>query len=225
MSRNHSNTRGKGDDIPTTCPVPGCGRKYKNLLKYQRHLETMHFYETDRSNTYTFDYITEIDIYTLVSKYLENLVIDSNVTPHDEIASQKRFAIQLFKSYDLESCDWTRVMTDFQRFIQMGIPYNDTNFYPTPIIDLFWRALMQNTRLHEQICSPRPGRIKSLNIIPSYYTDKGTPKANAKRREYFRKVYLYRYGTPVYEPPPAVNTSDNAYNFNKLQKAKGKIPM
>jgi hypothetical protein len=42
----------------------------------------------------------------------------------------------------LIGCDWRQVFRDFYTFITMGLPYYDTNFCPTLLIDFMWHAVM-----------------------------------------------------------------------------------
>lgn len=91
----------------------------------------------------------------------EIITCAKNLLPHkQEISSdellrisvaQFNFAKRIFTVFD-ESCDWTKVMKDLKSFFEMGLPYYDTNFCPTILVDLLLHSLMQDNKLYTRIC-------------------------------------------------------------------------
>jgi hypothetical protein len=88
----------------------------------------------------------------------------------------------------LVHCDWTRALLNLERFLKMGLPYYDTNFCPSLLIDFLWHAFMLD------------GHDVKLGIIIPHCSTARTAEEDQKRYQYFCKVYTHWYGEGPYIP-------------------------
>lgn len=161
------------------CPIQPCNRKYKTQRKLQQHIDKTHRYDTRNSNYYVFDDETKMEIYQLAAAYMllieEGHVTDPTViknllpTHHDpapdvletmkELHIEFAHTIKTRTSDQDEKASWDAVMMDFQRFFNLGLPYNDTNFCPSLEVDFLWHAIMQKPSFYEKICKLSVGEL------------------------------------------------------------------
>lgn len=180
------------------CPVFSCNRKYKREDKRKQHVEQVHYFETRNKNNFKFDHELRAKIYDLAAVYLEQLQNNTaepknllpqyygKEIPNDDLQriteAQSSFAKRLL-SENLHCCNWKAVMDDFQSFFNMGLPYYDTNFCPTLVIDFLWHSLMQDPELYSQVCKQACKDIMPhCNIVR-------TEEEDVKRYEYFVEVF------------------------------------
>ena len=222
------------------CPVNDCNRKYSHTDRLKRHIETDHFYETRSRNYICFTYEIKSKIYKLASEYVKVLYKISKsdtpdeygkysaikLLPHEKIddnelarivQAQVTFSKRLFQMCDLEKCDWERVIGDLESFFRLGLPYYDTNFCPTLLIDFLWHALMQNPELYSKVCEKSCGEI-----MPHCKIERSEDEDKA-RYEYFLRVFKKKYGDLYF--PPAPERTRTPGDINKIQETLAKLSL
>ena len=123
--------------------------------------------------------------------------------------AQHKFSLRVFDN-NLFDSDWTIVIKDLEDFLNLGLPYYDTNFCPTLPIDFLWHALMQNPELYSKICNNICNEI-----IPHCMIERSELR-DTKRYEYFLQVFKHNNKRDVYIPPDYLQ--DNKDNISKIQK-------
>lgn len=189
------------------CPIPSCRRKYKTTKRLQQHVRDLHIFDTQNSNRYQITRNTAMKIFKLAAKYARILLSGTpdqqaecakNLFPQKKDITQDELKTMIDAqtqfTHRIYACDWEKVMSDFEGFIRLGIPYNDTNFCPSLPIDFLWHALMQDPVLYSQVCCSSIGRI-----IPHCNTMR-TEEEDIKRYDYFSKVFQHKIGREVYLP-------------------------
>lgn len=108
--------------------------------------------------------------------------------------AQHTFAQRMFDDNLFSECDWKRVMADFECFLNLGLPYYDTNFCPTLLIDFLWHSLMQDADFYTEICVSMCGEIvPHCDLVRSDAEDEN-------RHQYFLQVFRHRFGRDVFLP-------------------------
>jgi len=202
------------------CPVPKCPKKYQSEKKLIQHVAEVHPYETRKSNFLQFTLEETGKIWRLVLDYFSEMekirdgmldgsytgeVSAKNLLPQlygreisqedlSRITTAQQSFVRNFFRLDLSACDWKRVMKDFDLFFNMGLPYFDSNFCPTLLIDFFWHSLMQNPDLYRKIC------FRRLEEIIPHCQEERSEEEESKRYDYFTKVFLYKFSRLPYTP-------------------------
>lgn len=78
------------------------------------------------------------------------------------------------------------VQKEFQCFLNLGLPWDGTNFCPSMIIDLQWHACMQRPDLYKKLCDKSVGKL-----IP-HCLEENEPKHDERHR-YFQLVYKEKF--------------------------------
>ena len=130
------------------CPIPSCKRKYKTSKRLQQHISDAHVFDTQNSIGYQISHNTAMKIFKLAAKYAKILLSGTpeqqaectkNLLPHKKDITQEELNIMIDAqkqfSQRLYACNWEKVLSDFEGFIRLGTPYNDTNFCPSLPID------------------------------------------------------------------------------------------
>ena len=187
------------------CPCSNCQRKYKTETNLREHIEKFHYYETRKGNyNFTFTYNQRIKIYELMLKY-EDIVISKENTieivekliPQESQPSNEKitqmlnihgtFLKKINQSNLLETCNWKDAITNFGKFLSLGLPYYDTNFNPSLEIDFVWHAVMQNLEFYRELCEE-----KAQCLVPHCATER-TEEQDQQRYKYFLDVFEHRY--------------------------------
>lgn len=215
MGRNYKNgpqnaKKRKGTDMQK-CPVKGCNRKYKRADRLQDHVEKEHYYDTCSVQQERVTKEIEIQIYEACKRYLEVLkqyeFYPDGTVSTDAAArrlmpqgggpeefermrvAQRTFATRMLWEQDffILNIDWQRAMKHFIAFLELGLPYYDTNFNPTLPIDFLWHAAMQEPSLEPYIKG-----------IPHCAKDR-TRAEDLERHAYFRAVFERKYHRQPYD--------------------------
>lgn len=195
----------KAKSVRFNCPE--CKKNYVKEAKLKAHIEKMHYLCTRDSNRYYLDLEDEIKIYTAASDYLHDILAGCTFPVLG--GDQERFLARLKETRVLIGCDWRRVFRDFKAFINMGLPYYDTNFCPTLLIDFMWHAVMAK------------GHI--VLKIPHCAKDR-TPEEDHLRYLYFCQVFKHQTGREPYTGSDNQSADADLYNVvNQLRELPVKI--
>lgn len=207
--RDYSKTKSKGAVPQIACPIRSCNKKYTREEKLKKHIEKDHFFETRNSNNFRLGLDYKIEIAALLKKYIAELVtlanggtvdaknlshIYPNTPPEEAAKLHYEFAVKVCSKTILEVCNWEIAFDDFAAFLRMGLPYYDTNFCPTLIIDIVWHATMTSPRLYEELCSKT---VKSK--VPHCHHPR-TLEEDRLRHEYFLEVFRRKWWEPHCPP-------------------------
>lgn len=218
MNRNYNNKPQNKKNQPLLC-CPVCNKKYRSEQKRQQHVEKFHYYKTRNSNNYKFDHNLKAQIYDSAIMYVGELdkiinchknniyygetsaknllpqLYGKDVSP-DELkrimAAQLTFAERI-QQENLTMCDWKVVMEDLEHFLNLGMPFYDTNFCPTMPIDFLWHALMQCPELYVEVCK------KSCRVIIPHCNNERPDSEDARRYMYFLDLFKHRFGREPYQ--------------------------
>lgn len=108
------------------------------------------------------------------------------------VRAQRIFSEKFLTRFPNETkVDWQLAMKDLEGFFQLGLPYQDTNFCPSLMIDFMWHSLMQTPELYEQICSKSTG-----HLVPHCVSAR-SDEEDEERYQYFLDVFKHRHGRDV----------------------------
>lgn len=160
---------------------PECKKSYSREAKLKEHIEKNHYLCTRDSKQYDLTLEDELKTFTAASEYLRD-ILDGRTFPVLG-GDQDQFLKRLKESRVLIGCDWRQVFMDFHSFITMGLPYYDTNFCPTLLIDFLWHAVI--TKGHLKLDIPHCAKVR-------------TPEEDHIRYLYFCEVFKAKTGRAPY---------------------------
>jgi len=170
---------------PAQLICPECKHIFYHAHKLKSHIESQHYLATRRFHKYTnLDLNDELKIYTAASHFLHDLLFN-NSNPH--------YLQHLKQSRLLIHCDWRLAFRDFYTFINMGLPYFDTSFQPTLLIDFLLQAVILK------------GHFVPLAFASPFYP------FNQQKYLYFRDVFLDLTNREPYIPTPCSDDNDDLY--------------
>lgn len=179
---------------------PECNRKYKSEVKVKEHVESKHYYATQTTpNWKQFTNQEKQKIIMLAMEY-KNILFSSEeemqkvfprLLPQGGqvtdafIETQRNFRKTMLETY--QCYDWGHVITDFECFLNMGIPYYDTNFCPSIAIDFLWHSCMLDGDFYARLCKESCGRV-----IP-HCAEERIKEEDQARHTYFCQVFEHRW--------------------------------
>lgn len=187
---------------PVVHNCPECRRKFKTESKLQIHVEQRHYYKTQTTPTY-YQFNGDEQRRVLMAAQNYRIMLQGNqaipyhallpqggtVTP-EFVELQETFRQRILNAID--RFDWLAIVKDFERFLNMGIPYYDTNFCPSLPIDFLWHAVMViEPQWYHELCQKCCGRL-----IP-HCAELRTEEQDQKRFAYFREVYKHLYHVDI----------------------------
>lgn len=183
------------------CPIHGCNRKYKQHSSLKKHILKIHPLETRTLKGFALQTESRIALLRHCIAYAKKIQNLRRQWTHDELVrllphlqipskndlerverAHNAFQTRVIQARLLSQTNWERALSDFQVFLNLGLPYYDDNFCPTLAVDFVWHAVMMEAPIQYQaMCVQACGRI-----IPHCARDR-TKKEDEERFVYYLK--------------------------------------
>lgn len=209
-----------------------CNRKYKTLEKFTKHVKAEHPFSTLDRNNKKLSLKNKLYLLKNLETYIHILqgeddeafikaTLKIGATPEGHREFQRKIMeSQILNKLSVSNLEL--LFEQFELFLNLGRPYDGTNFCPSLIIDLVWHSAMLGRKKYIQLCEKFIGKPLSHCVSEN----EGRVE---ERFAYFEAQFLHHHGKAYLKTNELVVGGENGIAMMrerleefKLQKTQAK---